>query len=81
MASRLQMTSSCARIEAARRSCENPGTPLTAGESANVDSVCGINVHALGRRSMSDRRDDKLAIVVEADGSASDEVIDAGRQE
>ena len=54
---------------------------LTAGESANVDSVCGINAHALERRSMSDRRDDKLAIVVEADGSASDEVIDAGRQE
>jgi hypothetical protein len=53
---------------------------LSAGEAADVDSVCGVNAHALERRSMCDRRDDKLAVVVEADESAIEEVIDAGRQ-
>lgn len=55
--------------------------PLPAGKAANVDSACHINAHPLQRRTVSDRRDDELAIVLETNEPAIEEMIDRGRQQ
>jgi hypothetical protein len=53
---------------------------LAAGESSHVDNACGIDAHSLKGGAMSNRREYELSVVLEADKSAIEEMINAWRQ-
>jgi hypothetical protein len=53
---------------------------LTAGEPSHIDNPCSVDAHSLERRTMSNRRDDELSVVLEADEPAIEEMINARRQ-
>jgi hypothetical protein len=52
---------------------------LTAGEPTHVNNLHSVDTHSLKRRTMSDRRDDELSPVFEADEPAIEEMINARR--
>ena len=63
---------------------EQHGTPmeikelfLAAGEPSHIDNFHGVDAHPLERRTVSDRRDYELSVVLEADEPAIKEMIDA----
>lgn len=49
-------------------------------EPSHVDRLRGVDAHPLQGRTMSHRRNYQAAIVLEANESAIEEMIDAGRQ-
>jgi hypothetical protein len=53
---------------------------LAAGEPSHVNNPYGVDPHSLERRTMSNRRNYELSVVLEADKAAIKEVINAWRQ-
>jgi hypothetical protein len=52
---------------------------LAAGEPTHVNNLHSIDTHSLERRTVSDRRDDELSAVFEANEPAIEEMINARR--
>ena len=53
---------------------------LAAGEPSHIDNLCGIDAHSLEGGAMSGRRDYEFAVVLEANETAIEEMINARRQ-
>ncbi len=53
--------------------------PLPAGEPSDINGLCGVDAHSLERGTVSNRRDYELAIVLEADESTIEEMVDTRR--
>ena len=54
---------------------------LAAGESSHVDNLRGVDAHSLEGWTVSDRRDDELSVVFEANEPTIEEMINARRQQ
>jgi hypothetical protein len=53
---------------------------LAAGEPSHIDNFCGVDTHSLEGGTVSGRRDYECAVVLEANETAIEEMINAWRQ-
>ena len=54
---------------------------LAAAEPSHIDNLRGVDAHSLERGAMSDRGNNELPVVLEANESTIEEMIDARCQE